>query len=106
MCVDFNRLVTLADGPKSNWAFEEKYDGVRILAYKEGSTVSLISRNGIDRTVRYPAVVSAVRELNADALLLDVFDSQNETTAHCAEKIATTLFSAISETESLFSDQR
>jgi len=76
-------LATLADGPftKSNWVFEEKYDGVRILAYKEGSAVSLISRNGIDRTVRYPAVASAVCELKSDALLLDgeivVFDSQN-----------------------------
>ena len=31
-------LATLTDGPftKSNWVFEEKYDGVRILAYKEG----------------------------------------------------------------------
>jgi len=76
-------LATLADGPftKSNWVFEEKYDGVRILAYKEGSAVSLISRNGIDRTVRYPALASAVRELKSDAVLLDgeivVFDSQN-----------------------------
>src|SRR5215472_17615687 len=76
-------LATLTDGPftKSNWVFEEKYDGIRILAYKEGSAVSLISRNGIDRTVRYPAVASAVRELKSAALLLDgeivVFDSQN-----------------------------
>ena len=31
-------LATLADAPlsKPNWIYEEKYDGVRILAYKEG----------------------------------------------------------------------
>ena len=27
------------------WVFEEKYDGIRILAYKEGSKVTLLSRN-------------------------------------------------------------
>ena len=45
-------LATLVDAPfnKPNWIYEEKYDGVRMLAYKEGSRVSLISRNAIDRT--------------------------------------------------------
>jgi len=66
-------LATLVAEPfsRKNWAFEEKYDGVRMLAYKEGSGVSLISRNGTDRTSRYPAVVAELTKLDADTLLLD-----------------------------------
>jgi bifunctional non-homologous end joining protein LigD len=66
-------LSTLADAPftKPNWIYEEKYDGVRILAYKEGPKVSLISRNAIDRTSRYPDVAAAVSNLKARTLLLD-----------------------------------
>jgi ATP-dependent DNA ligase len=29
---------------RSGWVFEEKYDGIRILAYKEGAKVTLLSR--------------------------------------------------------------
>lgn len=66
-------LATLVDAPftKSSWVFEEKYDGVRILAYKEGSEVSLMSRNAIDRTARYPEIASAVRKLKSSTLALD-----------------------------------
>ncbi len=73
-------LATLVGEPfaRPNWVFEEKYDGVRILAYKEGSRVMLVSRNGIDRTARYREIAAAVKELSAKSLLLDgevvVFD--------------------------------
>jgi bifunctional non-homologous end joining protein LigD len=75
-------LATLVDAPfaKQNWVFEEKYDGVRILAYKEGSHISLISRNAIDRTTRYPEIAAAVNKLRPQTLALDgevvVFDSK------------------------------
>jgi bifunctional non-homologous end joining protein LigD len=74
-------LATLVDKPfsKEGWVFEEKYDGMRMLAYKEGSRVSLISRNGIDRSARYPGIASEVGKIAAKTLLLDgeivVFDS-------------------------------
>jgi bifunctional non-homologous end joining protein LigD len=74
-------LATLVDAPfnKSNWVYEEKYDGVRMLAYKEGSKVSLISRNAIDRTERYPKIAEAIAKLKADTLALDgeivIFDA-------------------------------
>jgi len=74
-------LATLVDSPfnKTNWIFEEKYDGVRMLAYKEGSKVSLISRNAIDRTERYPRIAEAIAKLKPDTLALDgeivIFDS-------------------------------
>ena len=66
-------LATLVSEPfdRSGWVFEEKYDGVRMLAYKEGPRVSLISRNAIDRTERYPRIAQAIGDLRADTLLLD-----------------------------------
>jgi bifunctional non-homologous end joining protein LigD len=75
-------LATLVDQPfsKEGWVFEEKYDGVRMLAYKEGHKVSLVSRNGIDRSNRYPTITAEVAKLNARTLLLDgeivVFDAR------------------------------
>ncbi|HEX3386357.1 MAG TPA: non-homologous end-joining DNA ligase [Mucilaginibacter sp.] len=66
-------LATLADAPFANpdWIFEEKYDGVRMWAYKEGNNVSLISRNGIDRTSRYTSIANAVKALKHKTLALD-----------------------------------
>ncbi len=66
-------LATLVDSPfnKPNWIYEEKYDGVRMLAYKEGAKVSLISRNAIDRTERYPKIAEAIGKLKPDTLALD-----------------------------------
>lgn len=74
-------LATLVSEPfhREDWVYEEKYDGYRILAYKEGDRVRLISRNDLDRTARFPSVAAAVSRLRATTLLLDgevvVFDS-------------------------------
>jgi bifunctional non-homologous end joining protein LigD len=76
-------LATLVDAPfqNPNWVFEEKYDGVRILAYKDGPNVSLISRNAVDRTDRYPEIASSIAKLKSKAVVLDgevvVFDAKN-----------------------------
>jgi len=66
-------LATLVAQPfdKPGWIHEEKYDGYRILAYKEGSRVTLVSRNGKDRTDTFSSVADAVRKLPAETLLLD-----------------------------------
>lgn len=66
-------LATLVAEPfhKPHWIFEEKYDGVRMLAYKEASKVTLISRNAIDRTARYPLIAAAIQNLKPRTLLLD-----------------------------------
>jgi DNA ligase D-like protein (predicted ligase) len=75
-------LATLVDEPfnRPGWVFEEKYDGFRILAYKEGNNVVLISRNAIDRTDRYPAIAAELAKLAPQTLALDgeivVFDSK------------------------------
>lgn len=66
-------LATLVRKPfeKKGWVYEEKYDGFRILAYKEGDRVSLMSRNDIDRVARFPQIAAAVKELKPHTLLLD-----------------------------------
>ena len=75
-------LATLVDSPftRPNWIFEEKYDGVRMLAYKERAKVTLISRNAIDRTERYPKIAEAIAKLKAETLALDgeivIFDAE------------------------------
>jgi bifunctional non-homologous end joining protein LigD len=66
-------LATLVDKPfhENGWIYEEKYDGIRILAYKEGSQVTLLSRNDKDRTRSFPAIVSTIQALRPRTLLLD-----------------------------------
>lgn len=75
-------LATLVPEPfdRPGWIYEEKYDGDRILAYKEADHVRLLSRNGKDRTARFPQIVEAIRKLRGATLLLDgevvVFDKK------------------------------
>ncbi len=63
---------------REGWVYEEKYDGWRVLAYKDGRVVRLVSRNGHDLTRRFPELVGAVGALPARTLVLDgevaVFD--------------------------------
>jgi len=73
-------LATLVANPfdETGWVYEEKYDGIRVLAYKEGNHVSLLSRNDIDRTRNFPEIVATIAKLRPVSLLLDgeivVFD--------------------------------
>jgi len=73
-------LATLVDEPFHipGWVYEEKYDGIRIVAEKNGARVRLITRNLIDRTADFPEVAAAIAKLPAPTLLLDgevvVFD--------------------------------
>ena len=75
-------LATLVRRPfhKPGWIYEEKYDGYRIISYKQGERISLLSRNGKDRTQVFSAVADAVAKLPARTLLLDgevvAFDRQ------------------------------
>src|SRR5579862_771202 len=63
------------------WVYEEKYDGFRILAYKEGPHVKLLSRNAKDRTATFLNIAEAVSTLPAETALLDgeavAFDRRN-----------------------------
>jgi bifunctional non-homologous end joining protein LigD len=76
-------LATLIPEPfdKPGWVYEEKYDGDRILAYKEGNRVRLLSRNAKDRTESFPRITETIRILKPATLLLDgevvVFDRKH-----------------------------
>lgn len=54
-------------GPE--WIFERKFDGIRLLAYKNGADVQLYSRNRLLQNV--PSVARAVASLPAHDLILD-----------------------------------
>jgi len=43
------------------WIYEEKYDGWRMLALKDGPRVRLISRQGVDDTERFRELAAASR---------------------------------------------
>jgi ATP-dependent DNA ligase len=54
-------------GPE--WLFERKYDGIRLLAFKAGTNVRLLSRNRLPQ--RYPSVARAIADLPVSDVILD-----------------------------------
>jgi bifunctional non-homologous end joining protein LigD len=62
----------------AEWVYEEKYDGIRAVAYRDGERVRLLSRTGQDLTAGFPGVVEALRKLPDPDFVLDgelvVFD--------------------------------
>ncbi len=54
-------------GPE--WIFERKYDGIRLLAFRNGKSVELFSRNRLPQ--HHPGVAAAVRALKVDQVILD-----------------------------------
>jgi bifunctional non-homologous end joining protein LigD len=66
-------LATLAAQPftRAGWLFEVKYDGVRVLAARDGARVELWGRAGQRFTDRYPEIVAALRTLPLDRFVVD-----------------------------------
>jgi bifunctional non-homologous end joining protein LigD len=56
-------------GDPEVWAYEMKWDGVRIVAELRDGRVRLASRNGIDVTATYPELAELARAVEGDALL-------------------------------------
>jgi len=56
-------------GPE--WTFERKLDGIRMLAFKHGSDVRLLSRNQLPLDGSYPAVARAIGDLAVRDVILD-----------------------------------
>ena len=52
-----------------DWLFERKFDGIRLLAYKRGEDVQLLSRNRLPQSM--PAIATAIKALPARELILD-----------------------------------
>jgi bifunctional non-homologous end joining protein LigD len=69
-------LATIGDSMPTgkNWAFEPKYDGIRVLAFTVGESVALMTRNDRDKAAQFPEVVEALIALsgtNERAFVLD-----------------------------------
>jgi bifunctional non-homologous end joining protein LigD len=68
----------MVSGPQ--WVYEEKYDGIRAVAYRDEGRVRLLSRTGQDLTAGFPKVVAALRALPDRDFVLDgelvVFDAK------------------------------
>jgi DNA ligase D-like protein (predicted ligase) len=56
-------------GPE--WVFERKLDGIRMLAFKDGREVRLLSRNRLLQNASYPSFVKAIEELPMHDVILD-----------------------------------
>ena len=54
-------------GPE--WIFERKFDGIRLLVFKNGEDVGLFSRNRLPQNI--PSVAQAIKRLSIDELILD-----------------------------------
>jgi bifunctional non-homologous end joining protein LigD len=64
-------LCTLTKEPfnQDGWVHEVKWDGYRIIAFKNKNHVSLKSRSGIDYSDRYTVVHDAVKQLTGDFVI-------------------------------------
>ena len=53
------------------WLHEIKWDGYRLIAFKQGRKVRLATRRGLDWTARFPAIAEAVAALPVETVVLD-----------------------------------
>src|SRR5437762_6133801 len=63
----------LVDNPPTHgdWLYELKFDGIRAIAVKNKSKISLISRNGNRLDARFPAIAEAVKNLPVRDCVID-----------------------------------
>jgi ATP-dependent DNA ligase len=54
-----------------DWSFERKLDGIRLLAFKQGPNIRLLSRNRLPQNESYPAVTRAIADLPVEDVILD-----------------------------------
>jgi ATP-dependent DNA ligase len=65
------------------WTFERKWDGIRLLAFKDGTQVRLLSRNRLPQD--YPSIARAIADLAVHDLILDgeaAWDPQSRIAYH------------------------
>jgi bifunctional non-homologous end joining protein LigD len=67
------QLASSAEEPPGGgeWLSEIKFDGYRLLVFKDGDAVRLVTRTGQDWTKRLPTLAAAVARLTPGAMLLD-----------------------------------
>ncbi|MGH7501776.1 MAG: ATP-dependent DNA ligase [Longimicrobiales bacterium] len=54
-----------------DWIFERKLDGIRLLAFRNGDEIRLLSRNRLPQNGAYPSVVAAIAKLPVHDVILD-----------------------------------
>lgn len=66
-------LATLTNQVPSgkNWIFEIKYDGYRIMAFKESLKLNLFTRNKMDYTDKFKSISKALKDIDAKSFVLD-----------------------------------
>jgi bifunctional non-homologous end joining protein LigD len=55
----------------SEWFHEIKHDGYRLIVYRDGLRVRLLTRNGFDSSDRYPLVREAALRMRRTSFALD-----------------------------------
>ncbi len=73
------QLATLVDKPPpqaSDWLYEIKFDGYRLLARLDGEHVQLFTRNGNDWTARMPVLAAALKARQAAGLPPGWYDGE------------------------------
>ncbi|HYK46327.1 MAG TPA: DNA ligase D [Parafilimonas sp.] len=84
-------LCTLVAKPFTapGWIYEVKWDGYRIIAYKNGKNVTLRSRKGLDYTARYAVVSNAIKKITGDFVIdgeVVAFDEQGKVNFDLVQK--------------------
>ena len=79
-------LALQAESPPEGrgWLHELKLDGYRMQARKDGASVQMLTRSGLDWTLRMPAIAAQVKALAVESAILDgevVVLSENGTTS-------------------------
>jgi len=85
-------LCTLAIKPftEPGWIYEIKWDGCRVVAYKQGNKVILRSKEGLDYTDRYPAVVNSLKSIKSDFVIdgeVVAFDENGKISFDAVQKV-------------------
>ena len=66
----------------TDWMWEPKLDGYRVLAFVEGDTVKLRTRRGLDLAADFPKVCAELRKQAVETLILDAeivaFDAEGQ----------------------------
>ena len=67
------QLATLVDEPPvgPDWIHEIKFDGYRTLCRKDGDSIRLLTRSGLDWTKKYPEIEKACAKIKAESFILD-----------------------------------
>jgi bifunctional non-homologous end joining protein LigD len=64
-------LAQLSSAFADNFFYEIKWDGIRAIIKKEGKEVKIISRNQREITDKFPEIVAAIQNIDAETALLD-----------------------------------